>query len=199
MRARSDPRPSYLQFLCLILFSGLLILSGCRTYGNDQYENGPEMYEALQRTVTQLEQELGRAESDLRRLESAAETRSELQPLVERYQSYVESHEAALAGHRKQAEQLSSEASYRELHRVYGAIVTDRRLIQKQYRRATRKVWAIARGTDTPRKPVRDESQYVDTPVNFPQVEDRGSITMTEALRALEGTPGLQRREQSRD
>lgn len=185
------------RVLPLLVLAGVFILTGCRTYGNEKYETGPKTYEALQKTVKQLEQELGRAESDLRRLESAAEDHPELQPLAERYRSYVESHQAALDGHRKQAEQLSAGSSYRTLHRSYGALVTDCRLLQQQYRRTTRKVWATVRGTDIPRKPPRDPSRYVDTPVNYPQVGGQLPITMAEALRALEGTPGLQREEQS--
>jgi hypothetical protein len=182
--------------LPLIALIGLVLLGGCRTYGNEKYETGPKTYDALQESVKQLEQELGRAESDLRQLESAAEDRDDLKPLAERYRSYVESHEAALDGYREQAEQLSRDAAYRTLHRTYGALTTDRRLLEKQYQRTVRKVWATVRDTTIPRKPVRDPSLYVITPVNFPRTESKGPITMNDALRALEGTPGLQREEQ---
>lgn len=181
----------------IIALIGLLILGGCRTYGNEKYETGPKTYEALQKTMTQLEQELGRAQSDLQRLESAAKAHPELQPMAERYRSYVASHEAALEGHREQAERLSTGSAYRTLHRAYGALVTDQRLLRKQYQRTTQEVWATVRDTAIPRKPTRDRSRYVNTPVNFPRVRDRKQgATMAEALRALEGTPGLQREEQ---
>lgn len=182
--------------LPLVALIGLLILGGCRTYGNEKYDTGPKTYEAIQKTVTQLEQELGRAQSDLRRLEAAAEAREDLQPLAERYQSYVQSHEAALDGHREQAEHLSRDAAYRTLHRVYGAVVTDRRILRKQYRRTVRKVWATVRGTAIPRKTTRKPSRYVTTPIQFPRSGEQVPVTMAEALRALEGTPGLQREEQ---
>lgn len=197
MRRRSFPPVSWLRLLSLVFLSGFIVLTGCRTYGNEKYETGPKTYEALQQTMTQMEQNLGRAESDLRRLESAAEARSELQPLAERYQSFVESHEAALEGHREQVEQLSADAAYRTLHRTYGALVTDQRILQRQYQRTTRKVWATIRGSNIPQPPIRSRSEYVDTPVNFPSVDEEVPITMAEALRALEGTPGIQRQEQS--
>lgn len=181
----------------VLILAGLLFLVGCRTYGNEKYETGPKTYDALQQTVTQLDQELGRAESALRRLEAAAESRSDLQPLAERYRSYVESHEAALEGHREKAEQLSADAAYRTLHRAYGAAVTDHRILQSQYLRTTQKVWAVVRSTESPRKPIRSRSEYVDTPVNFPEAYGEVQVTMAEALRASEGTPGLQREEQS--
>jgi hypothetical protein len=174
----------------------LLVLTGCRTYGNEKYDTGPKTYAAIQETVEQLDQELGRAQSDLRRLETAAETRDDLQPLAERYRSYVQSHEEALAGHRQQADRLTADATYSTLHRVYGAIVTDRRLLQTHYRRTVRAVWATVRDTTLPHKTVRDPSRYVVTPVQYPRVDDTGPITMAEALQALEGTPGLQREEQ---
>lgn len=195
MRRRLLALMTRFRFLPVAVCAGLLILAGCRTYGNDKYETGPKTYAALQQTVQQLEQELGRAKSDLRRLESAAETHAKLKPLAERYRSYVESHEAALKGHRDQAEQLSANSAYRTLHRSYGALVTDRRLLEKQYRRTVRAVWAAARDTTIPRRPAQDPSRYVIRPVNFPRVGGRGPITMAEALRPMQGTPGLQREE----
>jgi outer membrane murein-binding lipoprotein Lpp len=179
----------------LAAIAGALLLTGCRTYGNDKYDTGPKTYQAIQQTVQQMEQELSRAQADLRRLESAAETSDTLSPLAARYRSFVASHEAALAGHRAQAERLSAESSYRTLHRIYGAMVTDRRLLDKQYRRTVRKVWATVRDTTIPRKRALDPSRYVITPVNFPRVGQRGPITMADALRAAEGAPGLQREE----
>ena len=175
----------------------LLLLTGCRTYGNEKYETGPKTYAAIQDIVKQLDQELGRAQSDLRRLEAAAEAREDLEPLAERYRSYVQSHEAALAGHRNQADRLSADAAYRTLHRTYGAIVTDRRLLQTHYRRTVRAVWATVRDTTLPHKAVRDPSRYVITPVQYPRVNRTGPLTMADALQALEGTPGLQREEQA--
>ena len=74
-------------------------------------------------------------------------------------------------------------------------MVTDRRLLHKQYRRAVRTVWATVRDTTIPRKRSLDPSRYVITPVNFPRVGQRGPITMADALRAAEGAPGLQREE----
>lgn len=197
MRTRSPRSVAPVRLLPVVALAAVLVLGGCRTYGNEKYETGPKTYDALQQTVTQLEQELGRAESDLRRLESAAESRPDLQPLAERYRSYVESHRAALEGHREKVEKLSADASYRTLHRSYGAAVTDHRILQNQYLRTTQKVWAAVRGTESPRKQIRSRSEYVDTPVNFPGAYGEVQVTMAEALRALEGTPGLQREEQS--
>lgn len=179
----------------VLVLAGVLVLTGCRTYGNEKYETGPKTYQSIQETVEQMEQDLGRAQADLRRLEAAAETMGALEPLAVRYQSYVQSHEAALAGHREQAERLTPESSYRTLHRIYGAMVTDRRLLETKYERAVRTVWATVRDTTIPRRRAQDPSRYVVTPVNFPRVRQRGDITMAEALRPMDTTPGLQQEE----
>lgn len=192
-RSLSTMSPSTRIFVFAV--AGVLVLTGCRTYGNDKYDTGPKTYQAIQQTVDQMEQELGRAQSDLRRLEAAAASMDTLQTLAARYRSFVQSHEAALAGHRAQAEQLAAGSSYRTLHRIYGAMITDQRLLDKQYQRTVRKVWATVRDTTIPHKPAPDPSRYVITPVNFPRVGQRGPLTMAEALRAMEGTPGLQREE----
>ncbi len=178
----------------LVVFTGVLLLAGCRTYGDEGYDSGPKTYSALQKTVQQLEQDLGRAESDLRRLESAAESSKALQPLAERYRTLVEGHEATLEQYRETADHLSASSAYRTLHRSYGALVTDRRLLQRQYERTTRKVWATVRDSTIPKTPTRKESSYMITPVNYPE-GNRPDISMAEALQGAEDTPGLQREE----
>lgn len=188
----SMTRPPHLLLAVLV---GTLLLVGCRTYGDEGYDSGPKTYGALQQAVQLTEQDLNRAESDLRRLESAAASGDTLQGLVDRYRALVESHAATLGQHRGQVEQLSSESPYRTLHRIYGAVITDRRLLSRQYERTTRKVWATVRDTTMPRRPQRPESSYSITPVQYPQ--ERPDISMAEALRPLEGTPGLQRDEQT--
>jgi hypothetical protein len=183
----------------VVLLAGALLLVGCRTYGDAGYQSEQKTYDAIQQTVQQIEQDLGRAQSDLRRLESAAETMDTLRVLTERYRTLVDSHESALAQHREQAEHLTGESAYRTLHRVYGAMVTDRRLLQRQYERTTRKVWATVRTTAIPRVPFRPASSYMITPVRFPRVDGVDTITMAEALQGVEGTPGLQMEEQTGD
>jgi hypothetical protein len=76
-------------------------------------------------------------------------------------------------------------------------MITDRRLLQRQYERTTRKVWGTVRDTAIPRVPLRLESSYMITPVRFPRVDGIGPMTMAEALQGAEGTPGLQLEEQT--
>ncbi|MFB6249545.1 MAG: hypothetical protein ABEL97_13345 [Salinibacter sp.] len=184
-------RPQSLLFLT----AALLALAGCRTYGDQGYESGPKTYSAIQETVEQMEQNLNRAESDLRRLQSAAASVDTLGGLADRYESLVESHVTTLAKHRRQANRLSAQSAYRTLSRVYGAMVTDQRLLRLQYERTTRKVWATVRDSTIPRTPRRRKSSYSITPVQYPR-PDRPDISMEEALRGVGGTPGLQMEEQ---
>lgn len=184
--------------LVLLVLTACLVLVGCRTYGDEGYESGPKTYSAIQQTVQQVEQDLNRAESDLRRLQSAATSVDTLEGLAERYESLVQSHASTLAAHRDHAAQLSAESAYRTLSRTYGAMVTDRRLLRLQYERTTRKVWAAVRDSTIPRTPRRPKSSYSITPVQYPRPE-RPDISMAEALRGVEGTPGLQMEEQPTD
>lgn len=179
----------------LVLFVAALLLVGCRTYGDEGYDSGPKTYEAFQQTIKQLDQDLGRAQSDLRRLESAAESADTLQSLVVRYRTLVEGHEATLQQYRDHADQLSPNSAYRSLHRTYGAIVTDRRLLERQYERTTRKVWATVRDSTIPRKSTRKESDYIITPINYPAENTAPKISMAEALRGIQETPGVQQEE----
>lgn len=184
------------QFALLVLVGGLL-LAGCRTYGNEAYDTQRKTYAAIQNTVQQLDQDFGRAQSDLRQLESAAESMDTLEVLADRFRSIVSSHEATLELHRGQAEQLTNGSSYRSLHRAYGALVTDRRLLQRQYERTIRAVWATVRDTTPPLAPVRLQSTYMTTPIGFPAEGAVTAITMARALQGAESTPGLQQEETS--
>jgi exonuclease VII large subunit len=180
--------------LFAVLASALLLV-GCRTYGDEGYNSESKLYSAIQQTVKQTEQDLGRAQSDLRRLESAAESSDTLAALAERYRTLVRGHEATLQNYERKAERLTPGSGYRTLHRTYGAMVTDRRLLNRQYQRTVRKVWATVRDSTIPRTPTRLKSSYVITPVQYP-LTDHPDLTMAEALQGVEGTLGLQREEQ---
>lgn len=174
----------------LLALAGVLVLTGCRTYGDQGYGSEAKTYAAIQQIIQQLEQELGRAESDLRRLESAAESRDTLQAFVDRYRTLVESHKALLAIHREQADRFTEESSSRALNRYYGAMITDRRLLQRQYERTVRAVGAAIEGGAIAYEPILRQSNYSITPVRYPHPEVQRAISMTEALQGMTGTSG---------
>lgn len=182
-----------------LLVAGAMILAGCRTYGDEGYDSGPKTYQALQKGIQQLDQALGRAQSDLRRLEAVADTSEALGPLAERYRNLVSSHETALEDHRQQVEALSAGSAYRSLHRSYGALVTDQRLLQRQYQRTVQAVYAAVRGEAPASTPAPLQSNYSITPVAFPRMGRGQGLSMAEALRGAAGTPGMQREEQTEE
>lgn len=177
----------------LVGLSLLVVLAGCRTYGGRGTE--AQTYEEMGEMVDQLEADLGSARSDLQQLQAAAEQDGELAPLAERYQDLVQLHESMIPAQREQVRSLSSDASYRMLHRSYGAMITDQKLLQLQYRRTIRQVYAAVRDTTAPSPVVRDPSTYNITPVDYPMPDAQQELTMAEALEQTSGTPGLQQPE----
>lgn len=177
--------------LVLVVVIGMLF-AGCRTYGSEEFDSQRKVYAAVQTSVEQLEQELSRAEASLQQLESAAESMDTLSGLADRYHSLVSAHKTTLDSYRADAKTLEAGSSFRTLRRTYGAIVTDRRLLQRQYDRTTRLVWATVRDTTVPQAPVRLQSTYPTTPIGFPDPEREPVMTMSSALRGADGTPGLE-------
>lgn len=170
-------------FLSLVLV-GLLVLSGCRTYGG--YDTEPKTYQALERSVESFSDELDRAEADFRALEDAAATSDSLQALAEEYQALLTEHESLLDTQRSRVERLSSDSGYRTLHRAYGATVTEQRMMEQKYRRVTRTVRATVQGSHTERAAADGERRYTIRPIGFPSAQEEGRLTMKQALRGLE-------------
>lgn len=73
----------------------LLVLTGCRTYG-DGYDIKPKTYRALQSAVESFEDELSRAEADLQMLRGAADDADTLRVLADRYEELIGEHNSLL-------------------------------------------------------------------------------------------------------
>jgi len=173
------------------LIGGLLFaVAGCRTYGGHNSE--ARIHEALRESVRELESEVSAAEASLQQLEAAAKQVDDLSPLVHRYETLVHSHQSLVRAQEETVTRLSEESSHRALSRAYGAVVTDQRLLHRQYDRTVREVYAVVRDTLRPTPPLRDRSTYSITPVNYPVAQRE--ITMIDALRPVEGAPGLRNR-----
>lgn len=177
------------HILILAGLSALVLLAGCRTYGGRGTE--AQTYEEMGAAVEELEADFGPRESDLQQLRAASEQDASLAPLVERYADLLQLHESMIAAQRQRVDTLSADVSYRTLHRSYGAMITDQKLLRTQYTRTVRQVYAAARDTTAPGPEVRSPSTYTITPVDYPETRDR-EITMSEALAPVTGTPGLQ-------
>lgn len=168
----------------LLVALGLLIVTGCRTYGG--YGVQEKTYEAMQSTVQTFESELERARADLRRLEEAASQRQALASVVTRYEEIISRHESLLARQHQRLERLSAESDPRTLHNAYGATITERRNLRQKYQWAIKEVQSLVQGaTQASAAAEPPARQYTSTPVGFPERETSGALTMAQALQGL--------------
>jgi hypothetical protein len=192
---RTFPIPVPVRSVPVVLaLTAFVLFTGCRTYGNEQYDNAPKMYSAMQEAVQQFDDALNRANVDLRKLEEAAERTDTLSALADRFRGVVAKHDSMLARQRAQVDKLSGDSNYRALHRVYGAIVTDQRLITLRYRRTIQQVRAAVQPSASDQSESLAEAgrSYSIRPVGSPSDREEDPLTMDEALRAAPPTPGLQ-------
>lgn len=171
------------RFLTLVPLIALLVLTGCRTYGGRGTEAAT--YQQIQQAVRQFSDDLGRAQSDLQSLESAATSTPSLEPFAARFASVVQRHEATLDDHRAMADALSASSSYRDLHRAYGAITTDQRLIGKLYNRVVDNVHATVRGIPLAQTDSLDASYYQVQPMEYDRIVNARRMTMEQALQPV--------------
>ena len=169
--------------LFLLPLAVLLVLTGCRTYGDSGYEAGPKMYQQMQQAVRQSENDLNRAKANLQALQQAVDTNTALQPMLERFRENVQRHKRIVADHRRMVDNLSASSDYRTLHRSYGAIATDERVIRKVYDRTVRRIDATVRGVGLPEGEQSTESTYYTEPVELRRETNTARrLTMEEAL-----------------
>ena len=116
----------------------LLAASGCVRYGG--YGSEEATYGRIGRACALFEQELSRSRMDLQTLEAALPSTPGLADLAQRYGRLVTLHETLVEEHHAAKAALSPRSGYRRLHRSYGALVTEQRLMRLRYRRAMRLV-----------------------------------------------------------
>lgn len=168
----------------LLVALGLLIVTGCRTYGG--YGVQEKTYEAMQSTVQTFESELERARADLKRLKDAASQRPALASVATRYEETISRHESLLAKQRRRLSRLSADSEPRTLHNAYGATLTERRIVRQKYQWVIREVQSVVQGArQTAARGAPPARQYTTTPVGFPESETSGRLTMAQALQGL--------------
>jgi hypothetical protein len=158
----------------------LLVITGCRTYGG--YGTEAELQKQISNVTETFADNLARSEADLEVLKRAAADRSELAPLVERFQNDIEKHRELLANHESIAARLSDSGNYRALHRNYGAITTEQRMMRTEYNRTIRQIQATVTGQDADRMPLPNKSFYFVEPIEYLRMENARQITMEQAL-----------------
>lgn len=118
----------------LVLMAVLVLVtaSGCRTYG--AYGNKEATLREIQRANQVFESELKQAQSTLSTIEQSGRSNPLYRAYGEEYRATVIAHETFLDSHRKWAESAQShEGSYRYMHRVLGAILSDQQVIHDRY------------------------------------------------------------------
>ena len=170
-------------FPLYVALVGLLLFSGCRTYGG--YDTKPKTYAALQKAVQSFETELTRSKTDLQKLTSAAEDADALRPLSEQFQDLLDEHESLLTKQNDRVERLSEDSSYRNLHAAYGATVTEQRLMKQKYQRVIRTVRTTVQGASAQTSRPKSDRQYTIRPIGFPEADDQKQLSMEQALRGL--------------
>lgn len=158
----------------------LLVLAGCRTYGD--YGTTEEIPRQMEQATQQFADDLARAESDVQALSAAVAQNSALEPFETRYRDLIAQHQAFLEQHRELTAQYQGSDNYRALNRTYGAIISEQRLVETRYNELHARIQRVVAGQPE-RAPQRTESQYVNNPTFYDRVQNRQGVTMQDALR----------------
>lgn len=167
-------------FRLLTLFLLIAVVAGCRTYGG--YGTEEELQEQIGDAVDEFEQDLARSEADLSVLQRAADDQSDLSSMVDRFESNLEMHRELQASHRSIAQNLEGSSSYRNLHRGYGTITTEQRMMRNTYNRTVRHIQSATTGQPVDAEPLPNKSFYYVEPVHYSRLQNPQQITMEQAL-----------------
>lgn len=126
----------------------LLVLSGCRTYGD--YNNEALTFEQIREANRLFGEELERARSDLATLKQIETGNTMMQPGVEQFATTVLMHEVMQINHLRLAEEVD-EDDYREVHRLYGAIIAEQDIIRERYDHVLRGMVSLSDTTESQR------------------------------------------------
>lgn len=126
----------------------LLMLSGCRTYGD--YNNEALTFEQIREANRLFGEELERARSDLAILKQMETGNTMMLPGVEQYATTVLMHEVMQTNHLRLAEEVDQD-DYREVHRLYGAIIVEQDIIRERYDHVLRGMVSLSDTTESNR------------------------------------------------
>jgi hypothetical protein len=175
------------RFFPLLLLA-FVALTGCRTYGG--YETEEATAAEMKEAVTLFADNLERAQGNLQALNNAASGNPDLQRFKEPYQAMVNVHELALERQREILEEFGPGDSYRGLHRAYGAIVTQQRMIRHRYFNLHEQIAYAVRGESPEAYNMPTRTEYYVSPIWYQHEEnERNQMTMQQALRG--GLPAL--------
>lgn len=160
----------------ILLFAGHIVLAGCRTYGGSE----DEIAANLSATVQQIAAEASALETEAVRLAEAAAANPALSPYSDRMQAIVSEY-AAMA--QKQEELIDEvlaiegnvltnwvgRARYGALHRAFGALISERELVQCK-RHALSEDLGVYLGL-TQRRQVPEEGRFQIRPHHYNRLQ----------------------------
>ena len=169
------------------LLALLLLILGCRTYGNEQSRD--LLVQSINESVTQVELEGTAIQQDANKLTEAAELNPALLPFAERARALAEQHQTL----RDRLESAGTEIAsativtdnpgaawlgpdrYRELHRVYGTMITERQHLMDQREILARDFGTALGLVET--KQSGEVGRYQIAPHHYHQVLDAPDLT----------------------
>lgn len=124
-----------------VCFFLLLVATGCRTYGD--YDSADAFVVKIREAAEQSFRHYDRALAERDVFQRAADADSALAPLFARFAVAVDAHALLVEEHHRAARRASSSNNIlfqwvgpdtnRDLHRLYGAIISDQQVISDQY------------------------------------------------------------------
>lgn len=163
----------------LVLLAGLLVLTGCRTYGD--YGSTAATIDQAAQAAQDYADALNRARADLDRLQAAAESNTALAMFVPRYEHTIAQHEAQLSDHRAITERLQDDPSYRTASRLFGAMISEQRATADRYHQLHKRIQQTVQGVPGAMYRSAESPSYV-VPTYYKRVENQGRLSMRQAL-----------------
>lgn len=155
----------------------MLVAAGCRTYGG--YGSAEETLAKIQEATQRFAEDHERAQGERDALQRAATANPALAALAARFAAVVERQGALVEQHRVWAEEASAGGNilfawvgpdaYRQLHRTYGALITDQQIVQDRYAEVLRGLQQAVGGT--PARRVQEEGRYQIAPQFYDRIE----------------------------
>ncbi|MFO8231265.1 MAG: hypothetical protein R6U20_01235 [Longimonas sp.] len=157
----------------------MLLVTGCRTYGG--YDSEARTHAQMKQANDRFADDLTRAEGELEALQEAVANNEALEPLAERYANLIDRHRETLETHEGIVEALNADTDYRTLHRNYGTLITEQRVMTNHYRMVTERVYATVTDGDVPTRVVPEAASYTE-PYEYRQMKNASRPSMSAAL-----------------
>lgn len=118
----------------VLLAGSIVMLAGCRSYG--RYDAKEKMLPEMRQSVQQFTSDLKRARANLDLLQQAAADDSTLRVVADEYDRAVARHEEMLNENQQILSRFQQDdlPSYRDVHRIFGAMLSEHQAARNRYR-----------------------------------------------------------------